>query len=111
MAHPCDHRGASDKEPFAKELSQQLLEERLANRTERIGRFLADDLKPGLSVIAAGERYCALASPDLFHLLTVQLGWTTEEHRAWLVSLLQADLLGRVRRRGSGSTSPRTHPC
>ena len=61
--------------------------------------------------IAAGERYCALASPDLFHLLTVQLGWTPEEHRAWLVSLLQADLLGRVRRRGSGNASARTHPC
>jgi len=49
-------------------------------------------------VTAAGERYCALASPELFHLLTVQLGWTTDQHRAWLVSLLQADLLGRVTR-------------
>ena len=90
-------RGASDKEQFAKELAQQLLEDRLANQTQRIARFLASDLRPGLSVTAAGERYCALASPDLFHVLTVQLGWTTDEHRDWLVNLLQADLLGRVK--------------
>jgi hypothetical protein len=51
------------------------------------------DLKSGLSVTAAGERYCALASPELFHVVTKQLGWTAEQHRSWLAGLLRADLL------------------
>ena len=65
-------RGAADKEAFAAALGRQLLQERLADQTERIRRFLADDLRPGLSVTEAGERYCALASPDLYNLLTVE---------------------------------------
>ena len=48
-------------------------QERLTNQTERIRRYLGDDLRPGLSVAEAGERYCALASPELYHLLTVEL--------------------------------------
>jgi AcrR family transcriptional regulator len=88
-------RGAADKEAFAKELSQQLLDERLANQTQRVRRYLAGDLRPGLTVPAAGERYCALASPELFHVLTAQLRWPAEDHRAWLIDLLRADLLGR----------------
>ncbi len=96
------------------------LTETLVHPVERMARAVgAEALRQRVGIldhqevarIAAGERYCAPASPDLFHLLTVQLGWTTDEHCAWLVSLLQADLLGRVRRRGSGSASARTHPC
>jgi AcrR family transcriptional regulator len=87
-------RGAADKEAFAKALSQQLLDERLTNQTQRIRRFLATDLRSGLSVTAAGARYCALASPELFHVVTRQLGWSTEQHRSWLTGLLRDDLLG-----------------
>jgi hypothetical protein len=42
----------------------------------------------------AGERYCVLASPELYHLLTVELGWTAEQHRTWLTRLLRTELLG-----------------
>jgi AcrR family transcriptional regulator len=87
-------RGAADKEPFAAELGRRLLAERLANQTERIQRFLGDALRPDLPVAEAGERYCALASPELYHLLTVELGWTAEQHLAWLTQLLQTELLG-----------------
>jgi AcrR family transcriptional regulator len=87
-------RGAADKEAFAKALGRRLLEERLENQTERIRTWIADDLRPGLSVAEAGERYCALASPDLFHLLTVELGWTPEHHREWLIAIMQTELLG-----------------
>jgi AcrR family transcriptional regulator len=87
-------RGAADKEAFAKELSQQLLDERLFLQTQRVRSFLSTDLKAGLSVEAAGERYCALASPELFHLVTRQLGWTPEQHRSWLADLLRVELLG-----------------
>ena len=89
-------RGAADKEAFAAAFGRRLLEERLANQTERIRRYLAEDLRPGLSAAEAGERYCALASPELYHLLTVQLGWTAAEHRIWLTRLLHTELLGML---------------
>jgi AcrR family transcriptional regulator len=87
-------RGAADKEPFAAELGRRLMMERLANQTERIRRYFGDALRPGLTGDEAGERYCALASPELYHLLTVELGWTAEQHRAWLTQLLHTELLG-----------------
>jgi AcrR family transcriptional regulator len=87
-------RGAADKEAFAASLGRRLLEERLTNQTERIRDYLGDELGPGLSIAEAGERYCALASPDLYHLLTVELHWTPEHHQQWLTNLLHTELLG-----------------
>jgi hypothetical protein len=86
-------RGAADKEPFAFELRHRLLEERLSNQTGRIRHGLGDDLRPGMLAKAAGERYCALASPELYYLLTVDLDWTPEEHQRWLTQLLESELL------------------
>ena len=86
-------RGAADNEAFAAELGRRLLTERLATQTERIRTYLGDDLRAGLSVAQAGQRYCALTSPELYHLLTVELGWIAEQHRRWLTELLQAELL------------------
>jgi len=87
-------RGAADKEPFAADLGRRLLQERLTNQTERIRRYLAEHLRPGLSVNEAGERYCALTSPELYHLLTIELTWTPQQHQTWLTQLLHAELLG-----------------
>jgi TetR/AcrR family transcriptional regulator, regulator of autoinduction and epiphytic fitness len=87
-------RGAADKEAFAADLGRRLLNERLTNQIDRIRRFLGEALRPGLSVTEAGERYCVLTSPDLYHLLTVELSWTADQHRTWLTHLLRADLLG-----------------
>ena len=87
-------RGAADKEPFAVALGRRLLADRLNAQTERIRTYLADDLKPGLSVEEAGQRYCVLTSPELYYLLTTELGWTADAHREWLTTLLERDLLG-----------------
>jgi AcrR family transcriptional regulator len=87
-------RGAADKEAFAAALGRRLLTERLTNQTERIRKYLGGTLRPGLSMAQAGERYCVLASPELYHLLTVELGWTAEQHRTWLTRLLRTELLG-----------------
>jgi AcrR family transcriptional regulator len=86
-------RGAADKEAFAAALGRRLLQERLHNQTERIRHYLGEHLRPGLSVEEAGERYCALASPDLYHLLTVELAWTADQHRNWLTELMRTQLL------------------
>jgi hypothetical protein len=66
---------------------------RLHNQTERIRHYLGDDLRPGLSVAEAGERYSALASPELYQLVTVDFGWTADQHRAWLTQLMRTQLL------------------
>lgn len=87
-------RGAADKEPFAAALGSRLLRDRLTNQTERIGRYLGSALRPDLSVSEAGERYCALTSPELYHVLTAEFGWTAARHRNWLTSLLSTELLG-----------------
>jgi AcrR family transcriptional regulator len=87
-------RGAADKEPFAADLGRRLLADRLNTQTERLRTYLADDLKPGLAVEEAGQRYCVLTSPELYYLLTAELGWTADEHREWLTTLLEMDLLG-----------------
>ena len=47
-------RGAADKEAFAAELGSRLLHDRVTNQTERVRRFLADDLREGLSVDRGG---------------------------------------------------------
>jgi AcrR family transcriptional regulator len=87
-------RGAADKEMCAAALGRRLLHDRLTAQTERVRRFLRDDLRPGLSVSEAGERYCALASPDLYHVVTVEFGWSAGQHQRWLSELLRAELLG-----------------
>lgn len=87
-------RGAADKETFAAELGSRLLHVRLAVQTERVRRHLGNDLRKGLSVAEAGQRYCALASPDLYYTLTVELGWKADRHRDWLRDLLATELLG-----------------
>ena len=86
-------RGAADKEPFAAALGKRLLHDRLSNQTTRIRRYLGRSLRSGLSAAAAGERYCTLASPELYQILTIEFGWTAEQHREWITRLLEAELL------------------
>jgi hypothetical protein len=86
-------RGAADKEPFAAALGRRLLHERM-NQTERIRQYLGDHLRKGLSVAEAGQRYCALTSPELYQILTVEFGWSAEQHSKWLTDLLERELLG-----------------
>jgi hypothetical protein len=35
----------------------------------------------------------ASPSPELFYVLTVEFGWTADQHREWLTNLLEAELL------------------
>jgi AcrR family transcriptional regulator len=100
-------RGAADKETFAAALGRRLLHDRLTAQTERIRRYLGDDLKPGLSVDVAGQRYCALASPELYYLLTLEFGWTADQHRKWLTDLLETEFLGPHPARPSASALSR----
>ena len=86
-------RGAADSDAFAVELRRRLLQRRLEGQTAVVRAYLDGGLRPGLSIEEAGERFCALSSPELYHLLVVELGWPPERHKAWLTQLLEAELL------------------
>jgi AcrR family transcriptional regulator len=106
-------RGAADKEAFAAALGKRLLQERVTNQTERIRQHLGDHLREGLSVAEAGQRYCALTSPELYQMLTFEFGWSAQRHRRWLTNLLATELLGPdpVHRSRRGSRQGRTAPA
>ena len=87
-------RGAADGHPFAAELYARMLGLRLQIQARNLRAYLGGSLRPGLTVEQAAERYSALLSPELYHLLTVEHRWTTPRYRAWVADLLDHDLLG-----------------
>jgi AcrR family transcriptional regulator len=86
-------RGAADREEFALALRDRLLRERTDSVTELARQLLAGALRPGLTPEAAGLRYAALLSPELYHLSVEQLGWTPDALRDWLTGMLEVELL------------------
>jgi len=94
---PAHHivRGAADREAFATELRARLLAERLASQTRHLALLVGGALASGLTVEAAAERFCALTSPEVYHLLTSELGWSQDACNAWLTELAVASLLSR----------------
>lgn len=87
-------RGAADSEAFAVELSSRLLRERLASNARHLRDYVGDGLRDGLTLQRAAERYCAITSPEMHHLLTAKLGWSRKAHQEWVVALIEQDLLG-----------------
>jgi hypothetical protein len=78
---------------FAAELRDRLLRRRLDGVTAIAAEYLHGALRPGLTVEEADQRYAALVSPEMYHLLVVELGWTPQAHQQWLTQLLGAELL------------------
>jgi AcrR family transcriptional regulator len=87
-------RGAADGHPFAAELCDRLLRIRLEIQSRNLEAYLGRSLRPGLTVEQAAERYSALLSPELFHLLTAEQRWTAQRYASWVTDLLDHDLLG-----------------
>jgi hypothetical protein len=50
-------------------------------------------LAPGVSVKEAAETFSALASPELYHLLTEGRGWGPRRYSRWLQGLVKSALL------------------
>lgn len=87
-------RGAADGEPFAVELRSRLLKERLESNATHLRDYIGSELRAGLTLREAAERYCALTSPELQHLLTVDLRWSLRAYERWVAALAEQDLLG-----------------
>lgn len=87
-------RGAADGNPFAAELRDRMLQRRLDIQARNLRTYLGAALRAGLTAADAARRYSALLSPELYHLLTVQCGWSSPQYQAWVTELLERDLLG-----------------
>jgi hypothetical protein len=42
----------------------------------------------------AAERYCAVTSPEVHHLTTSKLSWSSQAYREWVTQVVERDLLG-----------------
>lgn len=87
-------RGAADREEFAVTLQQGLLRTRVTKTRQFLQSIVGNALRPGLSIDEATQRFCAISSPEMHHLLIGQLGWTLEDHEEWFAELVERDLLG-----------------
>ncbi len=87
-------RGAADSEEFAVALRQRLLDQRVKDIRSHLRRTLPDGVHRGLTWKQASERFAGLASPELYHLLTKEMGWTPRQHHDWLVDVVATELLG-----------------
>jgi AcrR family transcriptional regulator len=78
-------RDASATEPEAKQVWREISDRRAANM-----RKLAEDLKaaggvrPGLSIDEAADVIWATNGSELFVLLTVERGWSSDRYERWL---------------------------
>ena len=66
-----------------------------SNETPRIsGPTSATPFDPGSRLREAAQRYFAISSPELYDLMTQQLGWSVAHHQRWLAETAARDLLG-----------------
>jgi AcrR family transcriptional regulator len=87
-------RGAADGHPFAAEMRARMLRVRQQIQSRNLETYLGAALRDGLTVAEAAERYSALLSPELYHLVTVERRWSTRRFASWVIELLDHDLLG-----------------
>ncbi len=87
-------RSAAATEPEMASLIQDMQSNRLENLTRFAGWVAASGpLRDGIDVAAAAETVWALASPEVYRLLTGDKGWTRERYAQWLGNSLVALLL------------------
>ena len=87
-------REAAKSEPEIADLLKHLLDERLQNMIRFVGSISANgELRDGMTDEHAGEITWTLTSPEVFHLLTVELNWTTGKYIQWLTTTMVRSLL------------------
>jgi AcrR family transcriptional regulator len=95
-------RTAGATEPEMAVLFRELHAARLENLTAFVRAVSRNGpLRPGLDESAAAETVWALASPELYRLLTETRGWSGEAYARWLADSLVALLLPPARDRKS----------
>ena len=86
---------AAKTEPEIAEMRVNILKERLRNIGVFVQHVAANGgLREGLDEARAAEIVWAIASPEMYRLLTVDRGWSKEEFSQWLGDTLMRMLLG-----------------
>jgi AcrR family transcriptional regulator len=88
-------RGASVVAPEFKELEQEREERRYERQSEYIKKLVQDKaLAEGLTFEKARDTLWALTGRDLYRMLVLEKGWSSDEYEKWLGQLLVNALLG-----------------
>lgn len=87
-------RGAAAADSEARALWDAMRSERRGGAAGFVGFVVARDaLRRGVDPKMAGDVVWALIDPGLYHLLVVEMGWTTAQFQAWLAQTLKGQLL------------------
>ena len=87
-------RGAASIAPELTELARQVEARRRANQGRLITYLVSQGiLRQELQPEEATDELWALSSYDLYRLLVVERGWTSERYEAWLANMLLQRLL------------------
>jgi AcrR family transcriptional regulator len=87
-------RSAAATEPDLVPLLSNLQTQRLAGMVDFVAGVAANvPLRDGVSRADAAETVWTLASPEVFHLLTVDRNWPLDRYESWLGTTLNAVLL------------------
>ena len=85
-------RGAASADPDLAALRDRGKAERLAGQRELLRLVAgATGLRSGLSLDVAADMLYAIGSPEIWHLLVVERGWSGEQFEAWYL-----DMIGRL---------------
>ena len=87
-------RGAADAEASFVDVRKRLLAERVASNEDQLQKCVGKAFRRGLTANQAVEHFAGLTSPELYYLLTVDLGWSPKQHEDWLAEVVERDLLG-----------------
>ncbi len=87
-------RGASVVAPEFKELEQERESRRYARQEESVRALMEENvLAKGLTLAKARDLFWAFTGRDLYRMLTIERGWTSDEYERWLSQLLISSLL------------------
>ena len=87
-------RSASVVAPELKELEQEREKRRYERQGESVKTMMKEkSLAKGLSLAKARDILWALTGRDMYRMLAVERGWTSDEYEKWLAQLLVKSLL------------------
>lgn len=87
-------RSASVLAPEFKEMEKDKEQRRYGRQEETVKNLMKESaLKKGLSLTKARDILWALTGRDLYRMLVVERGWTSEEYEKWLAQILVKTLI------------------
>ncbi len=88
-------RGALVLSPEFKELEKEREERRYKRQEETVKRLAKEKaLKKGLTVSKARDILWAFTGRDMYRMLVVERGWTSDEYEKWITQMLVLALIG-----------------